>query len=205
MHKKLFFKFINNTIQKFLDNDPEMVASLEEFNDQCLVTNLTDIKQSFLIEIKDSKVTVSALPHPEDLKPSTTISANIITLLRLTLGADYQDMINDGDIRIDGDVELASRLRELFMNIDIDWEEIASKYVGDAVAYQLGVFSRRFKKYKQRSVENFRLDVSEYLQEESRLVPTKVELEKFYNDVDQLEADLDRLEARTSRLNREFN
>ena len=201
----MFLKFINNSIQKFLDNDPEIATSLEEFNNQCLVINLTDIKQSFLIEIKDSKVTVSVLPDPEELKPSTTIFANIITLLRLGLGADYQGLINDGDLRVDGDVELASRLRELFMDIDIDWEEIASKYVGDTVAYQLGVFTRRFKKYKQRSVENFRLDVSEYLQEESRLVPTKIELEKFFNDVDQLEADLDRLEARTSRLNQEIN
>ena len=199
----MFIKFINNTIQKFLANDPEMAASLEEFNDHRLILNLTDIKQSFLIEIQESKVTISVLSDSEELNFSTTISANIITLLRLGFGADYQGMINDGDLQIEGDVELASQLRELFMNIDIDWEEIASKYVGDTVAYQLGIFSNRFKKYKQRSVENFRLDISEYLQEESRLMPTKVELEKFLNDVDQLEADLDRLEARTSRLNRE--
>jgi ubiquinone biosynthesis protein UbiJ len=42
--------------------------------------------------------------------------------------------------------------------------------------------------------------VSEYLQEESRITPTKIEVERFLNAVDALDADIERLEARTSRL-----
>ena len=114
-------------------------------------------------------------------------------------------MLKNGDLQIDGDVELALQLREVFMNVEIDWEEVASKYMGDTLAYQLGNFSKQINNYKQRSVENFRLDVSEYLQEESRLVPTKIEIDKFLNDVDQLEADIDRLEARTQRLLQAIN
>jgi ubiquinone biosynthesis protein UbiJ len=90
------------------------------------------------------------------------------------------------------------------MQVDIDWEDIASQYVGDAVAYQIGLIVGRFKNYKSRSVNNFRLDVSEYLQEESRIVPTKVELDRFMNDVDDLDANVQRLEARMLRLMNSF-
>ena len=50
--------------------------------------------------------------------------------------------------------EFANQLRSIFMQVDIDWEEIASKYVGDSVAYQTGLFVNRFKSYKKRSVNN---------------------------------------------------
>ena len=116
------------------------------------------------------------------------------------LGAEYQSMLSSGALKIEGDVEFANQLRSIFMQVDIDWEEIASKYVGDAVAYQVGLIVSRFKNYKSRSVGNFRLDVSEYLQEESRIVPTKVELNRFMSGVDDLDANVQRLEARIQRL-----
>jgi ubiquinone biosynthesis protein UbiJ len=44
------------------------------------------------------------------------------------------------------------------------------------------------------------LDVSEYLQEESRLLPTRHEVEAYLNAVDALRASADRLEQRVARL-----
>ena len=120
--------------------------------------------------------------------------------VKLGLGADYQAMLKSGSLKIDGDVELANQLFMIFKEIDIDWEEVASKYVGDSVAYQMGLFANKFKNYSSRSIDNFRLDVSEYLQEESRILPTKVEINRFMSDVDQLDANVQRLEARVKRL-----
>ncbi len=203
MHRSMLLEIINKTIQKYLDHDPDIVASLKQFNDQCVLLELTDVKKEFIVEIDQSTIVVSDYSTLDEKSIDTTISTNVINLLRLALGADYQSMLKNGSLHMEGDIELASQLRELFKDIDIDWEEIASKYVGDTVAYQLGSVSSRVKKYKQRSVENFRLDVSEYLQEEARFVPTKIELDKFLNDVDKLDADIERLEARTQRLMQE--
>lgn len=197
----MLLKFINNSIKKYFDSDPEVADQLHELEGQQLLLKLTELKKEFLITPIDSSIIVTEYQDNEAIKEiTTTIHANVITLLRLALGADYQSMLNDATLKIDGDVELANRLRTIFIKVDIDWEEVASKYVGDSLAYQLGVVARRTKSYKQRSVENFRLDVSEYLQEESRIVPTRVEIERFLNDVDTLDADIDRLEARMRRL-----
>ncbi|MCZ6565269.1 MAG: SCP2 sterol-binding domain-containing protein [Gammaproteobacteria bacterium] len=200
----MLLKFINNSLQKYFDSDPEVALQLHELENQYLVLTLTDVNKTFLISAIHSSIIVAEYEDDEDDEDmqeiTTTIYTNVIALLRLGLGANYQSMLNDHALRIEGDAGLANQLRTIFMSIDIDWEEVASKYVGDPLAYQLGTFVRRAKTYKQRSVENFRLDVSEYLQEESRITPTKIEVERFLNAVDALDADIERLEARTSRL-----
>jgi len=201
----MLLKLINNALQKYLDSDPEISTKLNEFEGQCLLVHLTDIEKEFLVTPIQAGMVVSEHMVNEDaendaLQISTTIHSNIISLIRMGLGAEYQSMLNSGALKIEGDVELANQLRSIFMQVDIDWEEVASKYVGDSVAYQVGLFVNKFKNYKSRSVDNFRLDTSEYLQEESRILPTKVELDRFMNGVDDLDANVQRLEARIQRL-----
>ena len=197
----MLFKVINNSVKKLFEHDLDSARMLHNIENQNLLLKLTDIKKEFLITPGTSTIVISEFINDEsEAEPDAIVYATVLMLLRLALGGDYQTMLNDGTLHIEGDVELANQLRVLYKNIDIDWEEIASKYVGDAAAYQMGVFSRRIKDYRQKSVENFRLDVSEYLQEESRIVPTKTEIEQFLNSVDALDADIERLEIRTRRL-----
>lgn len=202
----MLLKLINNALQKYLDSDPEIAAKLNKFEGQRLLVHLTDIEKEFLLTPVNSSVVVSEHVVDEDaseeseLNITTTIHSNIISLARMGLGAEYRSMLNSGSLKIEGDVEFANQLRSIFIQVDIDWEEIASKYVGDAVAYQIGLIANKFKNYKKRSIENFRLDVSEYLQEESRILPTKVELDRFMSGVDSLDANVQRLEARIQRL-----
>jgi len=205
----MLLNLINNGLKKYLDSDPEISAKLNEFEGQCLLVHLADIEKEFLVTPINAGIEVSEHVVDEndeqlDSEITTTIHSNIVSLARMGLkvsqGAEYQSMLNSGALKIEGDVEFANQLRSIFMQVDIDWEEVASKYVGDSVAYQVGLFVNKFKNYKSRSVDNFRLDTSEYLQEESRILPTKVELDRFMNGVDDLDAHVQRLEARIQRL-----
>jgi len=207
----MLLKLINNALKKYLDSDPEIAAKLSKFEGQCLLVHLTDIEKEILVtpvqagievceHIVDEEVLDASEPGNIETGITTTIHSNIVSLARMGLGAEYQSMLNSGALKIEGDVEFANQLRSIFMQVDIDWEEVASKYVGDSVAYQVGLFVNKFKNYKKRSVDNFRLDVSEFLQEESRIVPTKVELDRFMSGVDDLDANVQRLEARIQRL-----
>ena len=206
----MLLNLINLALKKYLDSDPEISAKLNTFAGQGLLVHLTDIDKELLVtpvqaglEVQENKSDEESLDDKE-LEITTTIHSDIVSLARMGLGAEYQSMLSSGALKIEGDVEFANQLRSIFMQVDIDWEDIASQYVGDAVAYQIGLIVGRFKNYKSRSVNNFRLDVSEYLQEESRIVPTKVELDRFMNDVDDLDANVQRLEARMLRLMNSF-
>ncbi len=199
----MLLKLINNAVQKYLDSDPEIAAKLDQYEGQCLLVHLADIDKEFVVTPGPSSIVVSEHEVDEDETTqtfTTTIQSSIISLVRMGLGTDYQTMLNNGSLKIEGDVEFANQLRRIFKEVDIDWEEVASKYVGDSVAYQLGVFAKRFGSYRKRSVDNFRMDVSEYLQEESRILPTKVEINRFMSDVDDFDAHVQRLEARIQRL-----
>jgi len=197
----MFLTLINNSLIKYIYSDPEVAAQLGELEDQRILLRLTDLNRDFLITSKDSSIIVTKYQHDEDaIKPTATIHASAGTLLHLARGEDYRSMFDSGTLTIDGDIESVNHLCAVFKRIDVDWEEIASKYVGDSLAYQSGVFVRRMRNYQQRSVENFRLDVSEYLQEESGIVPARTEINRFLHDVDVLEADIERLEARARRL-----
>ncbi|MGZ5017656.1 MAG: ubiquinone biosynthesis accessory factor UbiJ, partial [Methylobacter sp.] len=50
------------------------------------------------------------------------------------------------------------------------------------------------------SVETFRLNAKEFLQEETRDLPSAPEVDIFYAQVDELRTDFDRLQSRIERL-----
>jgi ubiquinone biosynthesis protein UbiJ len=123
-------------------------------------------------------------------------------LLRLA-DSDESDLMFKGRIRIDGDTESGHRFKQLLATVNIDWEEQLSQYSGDVIAHQLGRFLRHGKEWLQDSRQRLDRNLSEYLQEEIKLLPQQEEVDQFMSDVDALRADTDRLLARFERLQKE--
>ena len=196
----MFYRFINQSVKKYLDNDPETAHQLRKLGEKNIVVGLTDLNLKTLVTIDAGVIELSDFKEDENDKSHASIQANVISLLQIAMGADYHTFVNKGSVKIDGDADLVNQLRTIFTEIDFDWEEIVAKYFGDGVAYQTGLVAKKVKDYKTRSFENFRLDVSEYLREESRILPTQIELDHFYKEIDTLSADIDRIEARARRL-----
>ena len=99
-------------------------------------------------------------------------------------------------VEVMGDTSLLVELQALLKNLDIDWEEALSQLLGDVLGHQSAQVIRSGLGYtRERSSEARRL-LSEFLTEEVRSLPSKLELEDFYQQVDELRLRLDRLEAR---------
>ena len=107
-----------------------------------------------------------------------------------------------GNVAITGDTDLALQFGQILGSLDIDWEEQLSQVTGDVIAHQVGRRGRQFTSYLEDNAETVRANISEYLTEEARLLPTRVEAELFFNDVDALRDDTERLAARLERLAR---
>ena len=84
--------------------------------------------------------------------------------------------------------------------MDIDWEEQLSKLTGDVIAHQLGNGARRIGTLLKHGRRTLQQDIGEYLQEELRVLPSRIETENFSSDVTRLSIDADRLAARIRRL-----
>ncbi len=65
--------------------------------------------------------------------------------LALLQGEDLTDLLREDKIIIHGDVKTAQLLVDLLQQIDIDFEEMLSKYTGDIIAHQVGKLTQNFK------------------------------------------------------------
>jgi ubiquinone biosynthesis protein UbiJ len=127
------------------------------------------------------------------------LSGSPLSLLSL-VGPGAEDRLRGSSIRIAGDAEVAQRFRDLLQQAQPDVEEELSRVVGDVAAHQVANVARGFFDWGRKAVESFTTNVAEYLQEEGRDVPSRVEVEEFLEAVDQLREAADRLEARLARL-----
>ena len=98
------------------------------------------------------------------------------------------------------DIELGQQVKQLFDQIDIDWEGHLAQFTGDVVAHQIGSLMRKALQFKNQISESMRLNINEYLQEELSLIPSRNELEDFFKDIDELSVDLERLTAHVNQL-----
>lgn len=105
-----------------------------------------------------------------------------------------------GDVEIRGDVELGQRFKAILDTIEIDWEEILSKAVGDVLAHQAGNAARGARAWTARALNTLGQNFAEYQQEESRNLPGCAEMEEFLAAVDTLRDDVARLKQRIQRL-----
>ncbi|MCH9696845.1 MAG: SCP2 sterol-binding domain-containing protein [Gammaproteobacteria bacterium] len=105
-----------------------------------------------------------------------------------------------GQINMQGDSAVGAHFQQLFESLDIDWQTHAKRLLGDRLADKAASLFSQGKRWFSEAGHAMQEDISEYLQEESRVLPAKPEAEMFFEDVDELRLDCERLEARIKRL-----
>jgi ubiquinone biosynthesis protein UbiJ len=137
--------------------------------------------------------------HYQD-EADTTLRGSPMALLKMSMSKDVAPLMLKGEVEIEGDVRLGRNFKKILSEMDIDWEEYAARIIGDAPAHHLASLTKKIMNWGRQAGSDLAADISEYLQEESRDVVSKPELEKFYQDVDTLRNQLDRVQARFEAL-----
>lgn len=138
----------------------------------------------------------------EDDAADAELRGGPIGFARLQLG-DAQSVLRDGAVRISGDTETAECFQSLLEAARPDPEEQLSRVIGDIPAHQLGEAARGLAGWTQTAVESFGRSLSEYLREERRDLPTRVEVAAHLDAVDDFANAVDRAEARLQLLRTE--
>ena len=141
------------------------------------------------------------LSTTSDADPDIAITGSIVTLARVAGGADEQ-AIRDGSLELVGDAHKAQAFQQLLKYAKPDIEEELSGIIGDSAAHGLGEFVRGVRDWATQARSTMGDNIREYLQEESRDVPSRYEVDRFALDVGKLRDDVDRLAARIDRLAR---
>jgi ubiquinone biosynthesis protein UbiJ len=177
-----------------LAHDPESQEKLVQFDQRCIAIEISDFDKVIQIRFQQEKLALS-LDNESDA--DLTITGKALTLAKL--GSD-PDSLFSADIDIHGDVQFAKQLRDLLEGFDFDWEAQLARYTGDTLAYPIAHGLRQFGLWAKESHQSMQLNVSDYLKEESLILPDQSQVNDFLSAVDTLRADTDRLEARIARL-----
>lgn len=121
--------------------------------------------------------------------------AAMITLLK-------SDRVNlkDSGVQIIGSTHFIAELQQILKQVDIDWEEILTQVLGDVVGHQGAEILRAKISWSADRAHNIQRLTSEFLTQELRALPSKPELQYFYQQVDDVRLDVDRAEARLQQL-----
>jgi len=103
-------------------------------------------------------------------------------------------------VRIGGDPLVARDFRDLIALAAPDFEEELARLIGDVAARQVGNLVRGAAGWGRDAADRLSRTVAEYLQEESRDLPARSEVEAFLDGVDETAAAVARAEARLRRL-----
>jgi ubiquinone biosynthesis protein UbiJ len=136
-----------------------------------------------------------------DEAADAVIEGTPLSFLRLA-SADAAKSIRAGGMEVKGDAEVAEGFRRLLEASRPDLEEELSRFTGDAPAHYAARFAREALDFGQRAGDILARNVAEYLTEESRDLPVRLEAEEFVEGVDRLRESVDRLEARIATAER---
>ncbi len=137
------------------------------------------------------------------IRPAGDADARIIgaplSLLALA-GAQAQAVIRRGDVRIEGDAELAQQFRELALLLRPDLEAAMARLLGRSAAHLAMRAMRGALDWSRAAAWSSVLNVSEYLAHESGDLVSRAEAEHFLRGVEALREQLDRAAARLQHL-----
>jgi ubiquinone biosynthesis protein UbiJ len=140
-----------------------------------------------------------AIATRHDGPADASLSGTPIALLALA-GPKAEGALRQGGVRIEGDAEVAQKFRDLLEQAQPDFEEELARVLGDVAARRFANVARGVLDWGRKAAGSLTGSVVEYLQEEGRDLPTRVEVDEFLDGVDRLRDDTDRFEANLSRL-----
>ncbi|WP_445368072.1 ubiquinone biosynthesis accessory factor UbiJ [Methylomonas sp. BW4-1] len=195
--KSLLISALETALNRYLALDDHIEQYLTPMAGKVIALHVTSFDSSlYLCPTTQGMQILESYPGTVD----ATLSGSLSALGLMGLSATPMRSLFKGEVRIDGDAQVARRLQRLFEKLDINLESKIARYTGDAFAQRLGQLFRGSRDWTQHTLTTFRLNLEEFLQEETRELPAKSEAELFFRDIDTCRSDCDRLDARLARL-----
>jgi ubiquinone biosynthesis protein UbiJ len=199
--KPLIITTLEAAINHYIALDDNFTSILAPLNGKVVAITITPFNETiYLCPTADSIQCLDYLPTPAD----TQLTGSLIALGLMGLSSKPMNVFFSGEVTIEGDINTGRKFQELFDKLDINLEGKLARFTGETVAHNLAEFFRAGKNWSKESLETFKLNASEFLQEETQDLPAKPEAELFYAEVDELRMDFDRLQSRIERLECHF-
>lgn len=196
----MFTQAAAHLLNRNLPRSPRARELCADLAQRRVALSIDGFAQRFVLGSDGQRLTLEReTAGPEATPAHAEFHGTPLNLLALA-GPDAEGVIRRGDVRIDGDAEIAQRFRTLMHLLRPDIEEEMSRLLGDAAAHRLGRVAAGMLGFGRRCVSTGTRNVAEYLAHERGDLVPRAEADAFHADVDRLREDIDRLAARIALL-----
>ncbi|MGC1954272.1 MAG: SCP2 sterol-binding domain-containing protein [Gammaproteobacteria bacterium] len=190
-------ELVEAAINTYVALDPELQKGLAELVGKRVEISIKGTAFTFHLRFETDGVRLLAqAEQPADVM----VEATPFALLRLLTGIGEENSLAGSEIAVQGEVADAQRIRSLLSRRHVDAEELLARVLGDVAAHQVGNFVRSLVDAGRRTTGALLQDLGEYLSEESRISPSRAELDALTSAVESLRDDAERLDKRILRL-----
>lgn len=131
---------------------------------------------------------------------TTSITGRASDFTELATSSDPTATLINGGLELAGDSAPLIELQRILAALDVDWEAPLVSSLGDVAGHQLAQVLRHAFAWGRQASSSLSRQIAEFIQEEARLSPPRLEVEDFYRDVHELNLRVDRLQSRMERL-----
>lgn len=185
---------LQQTINAQISDDLDLQHGLKKIGNKSITLHLTGLGLRLYFFIRENNIEIL---NQYDGTLDAEINIAPLTFLSLINSPEIADKQM---FDTNGDKALADSFLNLLPLLKIDWEKKLSKITGGVIASQAGSQFRRYKNEQQRNWQSMQDNVSEYLQEETQLLPGKYEFDDMRKSNEQLRQKLSGLEQRVEAL-----
>ncbi|MEZ5570776.1 MAG: SCP2 sterol-binding domain-containing protein [Halioglobus sp.] len=184
-------------LNRALALSPGSNARLAELEDSVFALHCTAPKLDFYLHPGAQGIRLTGIY----LGPVTTsIRGEASDFTELATSADPTATLINGGLELQGDSGPLIELQHILAALDVDWEAPLVDSLGDVAGHQLAQLLRHMFGWGKQASAGLTRQLSEFIHEEARLSPPRLEVEDFYRDVQELGMRVDRLESRIERL-----
>lgn len=184
-------------LNRALALSPQSLEYLQELDD-CV----------FALDCTAPAIEVYLHPGARGIRLSGTHEGPVTTRVRgeasdfteLATSKDPTATLINGGLELEGDSAPLIELQKILASLDMDWEAPLVSTLGDVAGHQLAQMLRQAFSWGKQASASLTRQMDEFIHEEARLSPPRLELEDFYGDVRELEQRVERLQSRAQRL-----
>lgn len=195
--KDFAYQSLEKIINQALSLDPEANAQMAELAGHTIALDITDWKVKLVLKLTTEGV---RLCQEEPAEIDAILSGPFLGIVQTACSGGDLTTLRKTGLRMEGDIQLAEKLKNILSNLDIDWEEPLSRFLGPTITGGLGSAIRRASSMAKNVFESGVNQISTYLKTDSGCLPTEAEMTQFNRAVSVLRHDVDRLEARFKKL-----
>lgn len=195
--KPLLISSIEAALNQYLSLDQQLEQLLAPLDGRVFAIEITPYNEVLYLCPTSHSIQILESYYGEvDAK----LKGSLAALGFMGLSATPMHALFKGEVKIEGDTALATKLQRLFAKLDINLENRLAEYTGPDFARNATAVLRNTRNWFRHATHSFRLNLEEFLQEETRDLPAKPEAELLFQQIDECRSDYDRLQVRLERL-----